>query len=881
MTISEGLRVNIITYLLILFLTIITYLIFDDNPTCCLVSAYSSDEANLRHLYVDRFDIIETDDIIHSRIRSSRDLHRKFNDNSVKKVQFSSSDQKYNLILTKEPHLTTKDFTVTTLDGDGNTKHIPFDKDKLQVMVGYLQSNPNSTASVMFNGDNNLMTAHINLGTDMLIVEPAELHQNNIKLNYRNYSNDIPQNSNILSNSMIIYKFSDYKQIQNNTEQKQSQEDLIKSLCPSINMNQDDNVYLDTEHDYRLDRVVGNKSTGKSFKRSIEYITEPSRDRTRCSLHIVADYLFYQHVGKGDLQTTINYILALINRVNQIYLSVIWQVSDDEDSEKFSNIGFSVQNVTVHQEYTRISTFETHYNMRRATLWSAKEFLDNFSRNSPPRQYCLAHLLTYREFDTPVLGLAYVASHRFGTIGGICSSPQQKDKYLYKHNTGISTSKSITGETLITRQADLVVAHELGHNLGAEHDSAQCRPSSSNGGGFLMEPFSVMGFEKNNRRLSNCSIIAIGKVIKRKGPNCFVAVVNHVCGNGIVEDNEECDGGDIGLAQNDPCCDSMCRLRPDAQCSDRHSWCCSKCKIMPFGTPCRPAEEYNCRQTGYCDGHSAQCPPSLPVEDNQSCVGRGVCKSGECQPFCEARNLMSCLCNTPKEACKLCCKSSPNGTCVPFDELKATSLPNGVLCYRGVCEKGRCEQPIQDVVERLWDILEDLTFSTFVKFLRDNIIFVVLVITIPLWCIATYLINLWDHRVRYDVIERLRTITERAEKRRRQRPIPSAFIPQFTGQGDVRDNSYDEQDEPDIDNSPDVTAKMNQPSTDVYYLPGTQTGETKFSATPGLHNGDNSQTCVDQEMIGFRPPQIGFSRVSNERNNAFELDDGNKRINRL
>lgn len=211
---------------------------------------------------------------------------------------------------------------------------------------------------------------------------------------------------------------------------------------------------------------------------------------------------------------------------------------------------------------------------------------------------------------------------------------------------------------------------------------------------------------------------------------------------------------------------------------------------MPAGTACRPAEEYNCRQTGYCNGHNAECPESLPVEDNQSCVARGLCKKGECVPFCEVRNLTSCLCNNPTHACDLCCKSSPNGKCVPYDELGATKLPDGVLCYRGICKKGKCEQPVQDVVARLWDILEDLTFSTFVKFLRDNIILLVLFITIPLWCLASHLINLWDQRVRYDVTCELRNHSDMVRKQRQAQPHPSAFLPIIVNQGDksVDDN---------------------------------------------------------------------------------------------
>lgn len=54
---------------------------------------------------------------------------------------------------------------------------------------------------------------------------------------------------------------------------------------------------------------------------------------------------------------------------------------------------------------------------------------------------------------------------------------------------------------MITREADLVTAHEFGHNWGSEHDPdiPECSPSASQGGSYLMYTYSVSGYDVNNK----------------------------------------------------------------------------------------------------------------------------------------------------------------------------------------------------------------------------------------------------------------------------------------------------------------------------------------------------------------------------------------------
>lgn len=57
--------------------------------------------------------------------------------------------------------------------------------------------------------------------------------------------------------------------------------------------------------------------------------------------------------------------------------------------------------------------------------------------------------------------------------------------------------------------------------------------------------------------------------------------------------------------------------------------------------------------------------------------------------------------------------------------------------------QGVCEKTIQDVVERFWDIIEDININNVLGFLRDNIVGVVVLVTAFVWipasCVVSYL----------------------------------------------------------------------------------------------------------------------------------------------
>lgn len=127
------------------------------------------------------------------------------------------------------------------------------------------------------------------------------------------------------------------------------------------------------------------------------------------------------------------------------------------------------------------------------------------------------------KFEGGILGLAYVGSPRRNSVGGICTpgdgrlliiicfvhfyiknycfTEYFKNGYTLYLNSGLSSSRNHYGQRVITREADLVTAHEFGHNWGSEHDPdiTECSPTASQGGSFLMYTYSVSGYDINNK----------------------------------------------------------------------------------------------------------------------------------------------------------------------------------------------------------------------------------------------------------------------------------------------------------------------------------------------------------------------------------------------
>uniref|UniRef100_A0A3B5L2S6 ADAM metallopeptidase domain 19a n=1 Tax=Xiphophorus couchianus TaxID=32473 RepID=A0A3B5L2S6_9TELE len=242
-----------------------------------------------------------------------------------------------------------------------------------------------------------------------------------------------------------------------------------------------------------------------------------------------------------------------------------------------------------------------------ATLWS---FLQWRQKLKSRKKHDNAQLLTGVIFKGTTIGMA--------PLEGMCS---------------LENSGGITDHSDLPIGAAATMAHEIGHNVGMSHDhDGCCVEASSEQGGCVMAAATGHPFP---RVFSRCSKRDLDSYFQKGGGMCLYNMPNmkdlvggKKCGNGFVEEGEECDCGEPDECTNDCCNANNCTLREGAQCA--HGVCCHACKLKQAGTMCRgPAG--SCDLPEYCTGASPYCPPNVYLLDGSSCqYGKAYCYNGMC-----------------------------------------------------------------------------------------------------------------------------------------------------------------------------------------------------------------------------------------------------------
>ncbi|KAL9695020.1 hypothetical protein quinque_014305 [Culex quinquefasciatus] len=186
------------------------------------------------------------------------------------------------------------------------------------------------------------------------------------------------------------------------------------------------------------------------------------------------------------------------------------------------------------------------------------------------------------------------------------------------------------------------MAHMIGHNIGMGHDDNRDECICRDWHGCIMSQ-SIVGLENvQPYKFSECSRldyidalrIGHGLCLLNK-PNEIDGIIRKNCGNGIIEEDEDCDcGSNIDCDKTDPCCDGItCKLKKESQCATGP--CCDKCILKPPGVICRDALN-ECDLPEYCTGESGQCPADVYKKNGNPCgmnstgFSTGYCFNGVC-----------------------------------------------------------------------------------------------------------------------------------------------------------------------------------------------------------------------------------------------------------
>lgn len=430
------------------------------------------------------------------------------------------------------------------------------------------------------------------------------------------------------------------------------------------------------------------------YKRAIP----PPNNRKSCSLFIQTDPLLWRHVKEQELtdsktqEEILSMIAQHVKAVNRIY-------GDTEFAAgKYRHTGhtFQVNRIKILNDSDCNVKPKNDFCLSNIDV---SNFL-NLHSKTDHEHFCLAYVLTYRDFTGGTLGLAWVASAS-GASGGIC----EKFKTYTENVNGIHhTAQRSLNTGIITfvnynarvppKVSQLTLAHEIGHNFGSPHDyPLECRPGGGSGN-YIMFASATSGDRDNNNKFSPCSIKNISAVLDavkdERKHNCFKESNGAFCGNKIVEEGEECDCGFDEKECAEQCCwprtfgtsgessklnSKSCKLKGSAQCSPSIGPCCDRnCNFIKNRHEKLCKVEQDCTKESYCDGTTALCPKAENMPDNTTECNEGtkVCQQGDCKgSICLKYGLEQCFLSSDdkvhhstRDLCELACQiPGRNNTC--------------------------------------------------------------------------------------------------------------------------------------------------------------------------------------------------------------------------
>ena len=417
------------------------------------------------------------------------------------------------------------------------------------------------------------------------------------------------------------------------------------------------------------------------------------------------------------------------NSTQSAHQNVITQINSASNVyEKTFNITLGLQNLTVNPaECPGTPTPALPWNIGCAGNTTITDRLNTFSEWRGERNDSNAYWTLLTNCNTGAeVGLAW--------LGQLGVQGVQK-----------SAGEVVSGANIVAKTGTewQVIAHESGHTFGAVHDcdsstcansqvvnAQQCCPLSTTtcdaGSRFIMNPSTGQGITE----FSSCSIGNICSALGRNSVNASALVNNkgvttitgQQCGNGIVEQGEDCDCGGTASCGNNTCCDATtCKFKGSAVCDDSNEACCTNCQFASAGVVCR-ASTGQCDPQETCSGKDAACPADVTAPNGQSC-GNSTdslqCASGQCTSRNQqCKTLMGSYtsnndtyaCNS--QDCTLSC-ASPEfgpGTCYSMQQ----NFLDGTVCGGG----GKCSNVLDHSPTPFYPSTQSSKLTCHVR--RDN-----------------------------------------------------------------------------------------------------------------------------------------------------------------
>ncbi|ROW06531.1 hypothetical protein VMCG_04376 [Cytospora schulzeri] len=639
-------------------------------------------------------------------------------------VTFSLSDTRQKIRFSLEPNhdVVADGATITYLGQDGTIRSSePIDRLDHRVFKG--------NAFVQYEGESEWTNAgwariHVHQDGPNPIFEGAfqlygDHHHVQTSKNYRKTRlPDDPEIDERFDEYMVLWRDSDIK---GNEDLGYSPSELKRALAEKETCSSDELVYnVDENHPvYRsldglesidkrsswssmasgllfgrqIDGTTGGNSAGVNLSSTIGTTSGCPTARKVALIGIATDCTYMADFEGNETAVRTN-IINQVNTASQLYESTF-------------NISLGIQNLTISPEgCPSTASSEAPWNIGCSDSLSITDRLNLFSQWRGQHNDTNAYWTLMSTCGTgSAVGLAW--------LGQLCMTGVET-------SSSSGTNESVAAANVVVRTSTewQVFAHETGHTFGAVHDCTsstcsdgtatkqQCCPLSSStcnaDGQYIMNPSTGTGITQ----FSPCSVGNICSAMGRQSvqSTCLtnnkdvVTITGSQCGNGIVEEGEDCDcGGSSGCGDNSCCNADTCTFTTGSVCDPSNEECCTdQCGYANNGTVCRTSTGA-CDPEETCTGASAYCPTDKNAKDGTSC-GKGLqCASGQCTSRNQqCQSLMGSLTTNndtsacDSSSCQISCKSPQFGDNVCYT--MSQNFLDGTLCEGGgKCNNGNCK----------------------------------------------------------------------------------------------------------------------------------------------------------------------------------------------
>uniref|UniRef100_A0A3B1IIR9 ADAM metallopeptidase domain 17 n=1 Tax=Astyanax mexicanus TaxID=7994 RepID=A0A3B1IIR9_ASTMX len=240
-------------------------------------------------------------------------------------LSFTALQKHFRLYLATNTELFTDDFNTLVIGEDGT--HEVYEVQRENFFTGHVIGEENSRVQAHIN--NNDFTAHI-------LTDEAEY---NIEPMWRFIEG--PQDDRLL-----VYRSEDIRNVSRLAAPK---------VCGYINA--------------EATQLLPDGVRAEHLREKRQVV---DHSKNTCPLLLVADYRFFRNMGRREESTTINYLIELIDRVDDIYRNTSWD-------EEFKGYGVQIQQIIVNKDPTPVEPGKAHFNMKGSPtkdVWDVKKLLE-------------------------------------------------------------------------------------------------------------------------------------------------------------------------------------------------------------------------------------------------------------------------------------------------------------------------------------------------------------------------------------------------------------------------------------------------------------------------------------------------------------------------